>query len=399
MADVSCTRYRPRSMTINLDNNATTQPAPEVIQVICECLESDWGNPSSAHRAGIAARRRLELARDGAAILLGCEESEVVFTSGGTEGANLALLGAFSHIRHARPERRVVACAGTEHPAVLDGLRGCAARGGEFVQLRVGQDGMLDLDALEDLLQKRGSEVALCSVMWVNNETGVIQPLEKIVALCHEHGVLVHTDAVQWVGRERCDFARSGVDLLSCSGHKFHGPKGVGALAIRKGVQIDARSLGGPQERGRRGGTENVPGIAGFGMACTLAHQWLQTDARDEMAARRDRFELAIKEGIDGVYVNGGDAHRTWNTTNIAFSGVEAQFLVVVLSERGVAVSGGAACASGAIESSSVLRAMDVPADLAAGSIRFSLSRDTTEAELEEAAAIVINAIHDARGQ
>jgi cysteine desulfurase len=384
-------------MSINLDNNATTRPSPEVVQAMHECLEADWGNPSSSHREGIAARRRVELARQEVASLLGCEESEVVFTSGGTEGANLAILGGFARTHASDPHRRLLVCPGTEHPAVRDAMQACTASGGELHDLEIDSEGLLDLDALEELLESRGGEIAMCSVMWVNNETGVIQPIERIGALCREHGVLFHTDAVQWVGRESCEFSSCAVDLLSCSGHKFHGPKGVGALLVRRGVQIDARSLGGPQERERRGGTENVPAIAGLGAACVLAETWIASGARDSMAAMRDRFEELLTSELGTLHVNGGGAPRTWNTTNIAFPGIEAQLLVVVLSEHGLAVSGGAACASGAIEASPVLHAMGIPPELAASSIRFSLARTTTEKEVEEAAAITIAALKAAR--
>ena len=384
-------------MSLNLDNNATTQPAPEVIEAMSDCLQHGWGNPSSAHRRGIDARRRLELAREEVAGLIGCEEREIVLTSGGTEGANLAIIGGFQGVRSAQPDRSLLVCPMTEHPAVLDAMQACTGEGGTVQALDVDPDGVIDMEAFERLIESRGEEIALCSVMWVNNETGVIQPIERIGALCREHGILFHSDAVQWVGRESCDFASAPVDLLSCSAHKFHGPKGVGALVVRDGVRIAPRMLGGPQERQRRGGTENVPAIAGFGVACSLAGSWIAGNERDTMSERRDRFESLLKSELDGVQVNAEGAPRTWNTSNIAFSGIQAQLLVVVLSEHGLAVSGGAACASGSIETSPVLGAMGISPESAAASIRFSLSRWTTEEEIRDAAAITIAAVNAAR--
>lgn len=376
-------------MSLYLDNNATTPPNTEVIEVMRCCLMEDWGNPSSAHRAGIAARRRLELARTAFSRLVGCDESQVVFTSGGTEAANLAILGAFRRVQVREPERTIVACPGTEHPAVLDSIERCREFGAEVVRLPVDSNGLIELSFFERLLKERGATMALCSVMWANNETGVIQPIERIGALCREYGVLFHTDAVQWVGREVCDLSALSIDLLTCSAHKLHGPKGAGALVVRKGVVLESRALGGPQERERRGGTENVAAIAGFGRACELASDWLDADRRATAAALRDRFEAGVLALHPGAVVNGGGAPRIWNTANIGFPGLQAQLLVVVLSERGLAVSGGAACASGSLEVSGVLGAMGVDPDTAAGSLRFSLSRDTSEADIDAALEII----------
>lgn len=380
-------------MSLYLDNNATTPPDTEVIDVMKRCLEEDWGNPSSAHRAGIAARRRVELARTSFSKLVGCEESQVVFTSGGTEAANLAILGAFRRAHAADSQRAIVVCPGTEHPAVLDSIERCRAFGAEVVRLPVDSNGVLDLAFFEKLLEQRGRMMALCSVMWANNETGVIQPIERIGTLCREHGVLFHTDAVQWVGREHCDFSSLPIDLLTCSAHKLHGPKGAGALVVRKGVVLESRALGGPQERERRGGTENVAAIAGFGRACELASDWLHADRRDFGVSMRDRFETAILGLHPGAVVNGGRAPRIWNTVNIGFPGLQAQLLVVVFSERGLAVSGGAACASGSLEVSGVLGAMGVDSDTAAGSLRFSLSRDTSDADIDAALEVIADVL------
>jgi len=384
-------------MSINLDNNATTRPAPEVIDAMTECLSEDWGNPSSAHRRGLSARRRVDLARDSVAKLVGCRANEIVFTSGGTEAGNLAVVGGFDRVRQSDPRRRIVIGPGTEHPAIGDAFAECVRLGGEHVTLPVGNDGLLDIDVLEELLRARGDECALLSVMWANNETGVIQPLDRIGRLCRDHGVLVHTDAVQWVGRMPCDFASLPVDLLSCSAHKFHGPKGVGALVVRSGVQVRPRALGGAQERERRGGTENVPAIAGFGVACELADSWLSADRLESMSRLRDGFERLILDSLPGVVVNGGGAPRLWNTSNLGFESTRAQFLVVVLSERGVAASGGSACASGSIEPSGVLLGMGLDPETASSSLRFSMARDTTDEELERAVEIIVDAVRAAR--
>ena len=375
-------------MMLYLDNNATTRPAPEVVDSMRACLEADWSNPSSSHRSGIAARRRIDLARGAASELLGCAPRELIFTSGGTEAANLAILGAWNHLRATGSPRTLLACAGTEHPAVLDSIRRGGDAGGEVVELPVDHDGVLDLDFLDQLLEQRGDELAICSVMWANNETGVIQPIEEIAGRCRARGVLFHTDAVQWVGREPLSFSETSIDLLSCSGHKFHGPKGAGALVVRDGVQLRPAQLGGPQERERRGGTENVAAIAGFGVACELARTWLQGDGRRQGLQLKESFERRMLELHEGAVVNGGGAPRLWNTTNLALPGLQAQALVVVLSERGLAVSGGAACASGSIEVSGVLGAMGVEPERAAGSLRISLSRGTTHAELDQAVEV-----------
>jgi cysteine desulfurase len=384
-------------MSINLDNNATTRPAPEVIAAITECLESDWGNPSSAHRRGIGARRRVELARDSVSTLLGCEPSEVIFTSGGTEAGNLAVVGGFEQVRSLNSRRTIVAAAATEHPAIRDAIGECARLGAEPRQLAVDRNGLVDLEALETFLKAEGDRCALLSVMWANNETGVIQPIEMIGRLCRDAGVLLHTDAVQWVGRMPCDFATLPIDLLSCSAHKFHGPKGAGALVIRRGVRVTPRSLGGSQERERRGGTENVPAIAGMGVACELARAWFDLDQIEQMADLRDHLEQGLENAIDGMVVHGRGVPRLWNTTNIAFPGTESQLMVVVLSERGLAVSGGAACASGSIQPSGVLLAMGIEPELAGSSLRLSLNRSSTSGMIDSATEILTTAVRAAQ--
>jgi cysteine desulfurase len=369
-----------------LDNNATTQPLPEVVAAVAASLSECWANPSSVHRAGIEARRHLELAREEVAALVGVAPREIVFTSGGTESANLAIAGSLA----AQPQRRLLVTMRTEHSAVREACEGIAARGGAQVEwLRCGRDGGVELDHLESMLRARAGEIALVSVMWANNETGRIQPVEQVGALCLAHGVRFHCDATQWVGRMPTDLSRMPVDLATFSAHKFHGPKGVGVLVVRPGVRILPQLLGGPQERGLRPGTENMPGMPGISSAARAAREWLAGEGRERQRALRDRLESAILAAVPDAVVHCADAPRLWNTTNIGFPGLEAEAILLLLSERGVAASAGAACSSGSLDPSPVLLAMGVPEALAHGSIRLSLSRLTTEAEIEVAAQVV----------
>lgn len=368
-----------------LDNNATTRPLPEVVEVVRACLEEDWGNPSSVHRAGIRARRRIELSRESVARLIGAQEREILFTSGGTEAANLAILGSLALCEPGA----ILATSRLEHSAVRETAEAWSARaggrGGEVLWLDHRPDGTIDLDRLADLLGRRGDAIGLVSIMWANNETGLVQPIAEIGALCRAAGVRFHTDATQWVGRMPTDVAAMQVDLLSFAAHKFHGPKGAGALYARRGVRVERQLVGGPQERDRRGGTENVPGIAGMGVAADLARAWLATPERDRLASERDRLERCILERVPDAAVNGAAAERLWTTTNIAFPRLEAEAILLLLSERGICASAGAACSSGSLDPSPVLLAMGVPPELAHGSIRLSLSRLTTAADIDSA--------------
>jgi cysteine desulfurase len=373
--------------TIYLDSNATSRPAPDVVEAMRAALETYWENPSSVHRPGQAARHRVELARESIAHLLGARSRDIVLTSGGTEADNLALIGSVA----AQPERRVVATAQTEHGAVRETAEALETRGSEVVWLELDGGQLVDLDALESLLKQRSSEIAIVSVMWCNNETGVIQPVERIGALCREHGVRFHTDAVQWVGKMPTDLAGEPFDLLSFSAHKFHGPKGIGGLWVRRGVHLEPRAIGGGQERARRGGTENVPGICGLGAAAELAEAWLETDERSRLGAMRDRFETALRDAVPDFVVNGADAPRMWNTANVSFPRLEAEAILLGLSERGVCASAGAACSSGSLEPSPVLLALGIPAEVAHGAVRFSLSRETTDEEIDTALGIVVD--------
>ena len=371
---------------IYLDSNATTRPADEVVEVVARTMRESWANPSSVHRAGGEAKRVVELARESVARLVGCQERELVFTSGGTEGANLAIRGSLEHFATGESRRRVLVTTRFEHSAVRELAQQCEKRGTEVVWLAGTLDGSgtPDLDQLAALLAARADEIALVSLMWANNETGAITDLARAGALCREHGVRLHTDATQWVGKMPTDLAALQVDLASFAAHKFHGPKGVGALYVRRNVRVAPQTFGGPQERERRGGTENVAGIAGLGAAADLARAWLSGDGAARGAAQRDRFEQEVAKATGGL-IHARGALRLWNTTNIGFPRLEAEAILLLLSERGVFASAGAACSSGSLDPSPVLLAMGVEPEVAHGSIRFSLSRETTDSELGEA--------------
>ncbi len=368
---------------VYLDNNATTRPAERVVLEAARVAREAWGNPSSAHRVGQSARREVELARGLVAGLIGASARDVVFTSGGTESIDLAIRG-----RIAASGRRAIATTRVEHEAVR-GLAESLARheGVEARWLPLGKDGVVDVEAARGMVDEG---LAVVSVQWANNETGVVQPVAAIGALCRARGVAFHCDGTQWVGKMPADVGALGADLLTLSAHKFHGLKGCGALWVRRGVGVRA-SLVGVQELERRGGTENVVGIVGMGEASRLAEEWLGDGAaRERLRAMRDGFERAVVDDVRGAEAHGSGADRLWNTTNIGFRGVEAEALLLMLSERGVCASAGAACSSGSLEPSPVLLAMGVDEEVAHGSVRFSLSRDTTEDELREAAETVV---------
>lgn len=379
-----------------LDHNATTPPLPEVLEAVGSCLAEDWGNPSSTHRAGISARGRIELARDQVARLIGCRARDLLICSGGTEAANLAVRGVLA----TAGDGVGLATSRLEHSAVRDTAERLAREGVPVHWIEHHPDGLVDLDAFESMLESHGERLALVSVMWVNNETGVIQPIAEIGRLCREHGVRFHTDAVQAVGRMPVDVAALDVDLLSFAAHKFHGTKGAGGLFIGRGVRLEPAITGGGQERDRRGGTENVPAIAGMGVAAECAAAWLNRiggdpgaeDSLEALAARRDRFESGVRDALGdsvAVEVNGHAAPRLWTTSSIAFPRLAAEGMLMAMSERDLMASAGAACASGSLEPSPVLLAMGIAEASAHGSIRFSFSRFTTDEEIEAALAIV----------
>lgn len=380
-----------------LDNNATTRPAPEVIEAVQGALERWWANPSSVHRAGQEARRQVELAREEVGWLIGCKPGELVFTSGGTESINQALRGSCA----AQRDRHIIVTDRLEHVAVRETAETMARRSVEVIWMPLNSRGLIDLEQAESIIVAKSSQIALVSMQWANNETGAIQPVMELGEICRSHGVRFHVDATQWVGKMPTDASAMPIDLMTFSAHKFHGIKGTGCLFVRRGVRIAAEIIGGPQERERRGGTENTPGIIGMGVAARLARKWLaqqtledndETAPTSNIADRerlRDRLEHAIVESVEGARVNQGDVDRVWTTTNIAFSRLEAEPILMLLSERGVCCSAGAACSSGSLDPSPVLLAMGIPPELAHGSVRFSISRYTTVEEVDRAVEIV----------
>lgn len=369
---------------IYLDNNATTRPAPEVVAAMSEVLSSVWYNPSSVHRAGQAARQRVELARQSVADLIGAKARNITFTSGGTEAIDLAIRGALE-----ATGKRVIVTDRVEHAAVRDLVDWMSKRDGLEVRwAEIDSCGVVRIESLERLVD---DGVGLVSVQWANNETGVIQPVQEIARICRERGVMFHSDGTQWVGKMPTRVGEGGldVDLLTFSPHKWHGPKGVGVLYVRQGARVAPR-IHGSQEKGRRGGTENVAGIVGAGVAAEIAARWLEDPSpRAALAQLRDRFESEVLGHVPDAVVNGAGAERLWNTTNIGFPRLEAEAILLLLSERGVCASAGAACSSGSLDPSPVLLAMGVPPAIAHGSVRFSLSKETTEAEIVEAGGIV----------
>jgi cysteine desulfurase len=363
-----------------LDNNATTKPAPEVVEAMLPFLTEWYGNPSSVHRFGQRSRQAVEEARGQVAKLLGCSEAEVMFTGGGTESVNTAVRGLLA----ARQPRKKIVTTTVEHSATRELCAQLEKEGLEIVAVDVDEGGELDFDQFEAALS---ADVALVTVMWANNETGVLFPVERIAALCRQRRIPFHCDGTQAVGKIPVDVTAAGIDALSFASHKFHGPKGAAGLFLRRGLRHRPLLIGGPQERGRRGGTENVPGIVGMGKAAELALQSLPQMQR--VATLRDRLERQILETIPDTRVNGRTELRVPNTTNIGFYQLEAEAILLLLSEQGVYASAGAACSSGSLEPSPILRAMKVDDRYAHGSVRFSLSKYTTEQEVDRALSVL----------
>lgn len=373
---------RPES-GIYLDNNATTPVAPEVVARMVPLLTEHYGNPSSMHSFGARAGDEVARARQKVAALLGAAQpSEIVFTSGGSEGDNLAIVGTL----HAHPEKRHLVTTEVEHPAVLGLCRELQKRHGYDVTfLKVDEAGRLDPGKVAAALRP---DTALVSVMMANNETGVLFDVEAIGRIVKAHGAVFHVDGVQAAGKLPLDLERSPIDLFAISGHKLHAAKGVGALYVRKGTKLRPLIVGGHQERGRRAGTENVASIAGLGVACDLAAANLATE--DVQVRRlRDRLEQGLLAAIPDCQANGDPASRLPNTTNISFRYIEGEGILLLLDRVGVAASSGSACTSGSLEPSHVLRAMGLPFTLTHGSIRFSLSRYNTEAEVDYVVAVL----------
>lgn len=360
---------------VYLDNNATTKVDPAVLEAMLPFFAERYGNPSSMHGFGGGVGRDVSRAREQVAALLGCTPREIVFTSCGSEGDNAAIHSALE----AQPGKRHLITTRVEHPAVLGPATHLAEQGFDVTFLGVDGSGRLDLEELKAAIRK---DTALVSVMYANNETGVVFPIPEIAAICKERGVLFHTDAVQAVGKLPIDLAELPVDMLTLSGHKLHGPKGVGALFVRKGTPFRPFLLGGHQERGRRAGTENTAGLVGLGKACEVAAAHLDQE-RTTVAALRDRLQAGLAAAIPENMVNGAEAPRLPNTLSIAFKYVEGEAILLMLDRFGICASSGSACTSGSLEPSHVLRAMGVPFTFAHGSVRFSLSRFTTDAEID----------------
>jgi cysteine desulfurase len=364
-------------MRVYFDHNATTPVDPAVQEEVVRVLRDEFGNPSSVHHFGQRAKGVLDDARSAVAALLGGEPSEVVFTSGGTEADNSALRGVAEALEPTG--RKHLIATAIEHEAILVTLKALARRGWRTTLLPVDTTGIVSPDSLRAAITP---DTALVSVMHANNEIGTIQPVAALAAIAHEHGALFHTDAVQSAGKIRIDVRALGVDLASISAHKFYGPKGAGALWIKRGTRLTAILTGGKHERTRRAGTENVPAIAGLGLASQLAMKKLGTEAM-RLAELRDRLESAVLATVPGTAVNGARDPRVPNTTNISFEGIEAESLLIALDLEGFAVSTGSACSSGTLEPSHVLRAMGFPPHRTQNSIRISLGAGNTAAQVD----------------
>ena len=360
--------------TIYLDNNATTKTAPEVLEAITPYFHEWYGNPSSAHSFGGQVARKIKEAREQTASLLGAEPEEIVFTSCGTESDNTAVLSALE----TQGDKRHIVTSRVEHPAIFSLVAHLRRKGYRVTELAVDGEGRLDMERYKQSLTP---DTAVVTLMWANNETGVLFPVEEAARMAHERGILFHTDAVQVVGKMPIRLRDSAIDMLSLSGHKLHAPKGVGVLYVRRGTRFSPFLIGGHQERGRRGGTENTAGIIGLGKACELAA--LRMDEENtRVKALRDKLENGLISSIPNSRVNGDRVNRLPNTSNISFEFVEGEAILLMMDEFGICASSGSACTSGSLQPSHVLRAMGVPFTMAHGSIRFSLSIYTKEEEI-----------------
>ena len=357
------------------DNNATTRVDDEVLEEMLPYFKEFYGNPSSIHTFGRQVSSKMDLARERVASILGADTSEIVFTSCGTESNNYAIHSSLE----AHPDKKHVVTTKVEHPAVLNVCKYFGKNGYEVTELGVNNDGMLDLDELRDSIR---DNTAIVSIMHANNETGVIFPIEEIAKIVKEKGVIFHCDAVQAIGKIPVNLKNSNIDLLSMSGHKLHAPKGVGVLFIRKGVRIDPLIIGGHQEDNRRSGTENVPYIIGLGKACEIAEGFVKEEQK-EVRRLRDKLEKGIKDQLTHVAISGENSERLPNTSNVSFEYVEGEATLLLLDMAGIATSSGSACTTGSAEPSHVLQAMGIPPVTSRGTIRFSLSRYSTEDEVD----------------
>lgn len=360
--------------TIYLDNNATTKVAPEVLEAMVPYFRDLYGNPSSMHSFGGQVAKKIREAREQAAALIGATPDEIIFTSCGTESDNAAIRSALA----AHPDRRHIVTSRVEHPAIKSLCAHLTRQGYRVTELPVDKDGLLDMDLYERSLSP---DTAVVSLMWANNESGVLFPVEKAAELAHKRGILFHTDAVQAVGKIPIRMKANVIDMLSISGHKLHAPKGIGILYVRRGTKFSPFLIGGHQEKERRGGTENTPSIIGLGKACELAARNMEKE-NTKIKQLRDKLEEKLLELIPNTRVNGSRSYRLPNTTNMSFEFVEGEGILLLMDEYGICASSGSACTSGSLQPSHVLRAMGVPFTMAHGSIRFSLSIYTTEAEI-----------------
>jgi cysteine desulfurase len=367
---------------VYLDNNATTQLAPEVLEAMLPYLKDQYGNPSSLHLLGNQAHEAVEKARSQVACSIGVHPTDIVFTSGGTESNNLAIMGTLE----ARPSKRHIITTAVEHPSIRTLIEWLEEKKAyQVTRIGVDRDGILDLDELKGAIRQ---DTALVSSMWANNETGVLMPVREIAKITRERGILFHCDAVQALGKVKVDLTKIPIDLLSLSGHKVHAPKGVGVLYVRRGVRIRPHLIGGHQESGRRGGTENVASIVGFAKACMLAKENLSCE-ETHVRMLRGQLEEGILETIPDAQIISSKAPRVPNTVCVTFSRVEGESVLLYLSELGVCASSGTACTTGSLEPSPVLLAMGYTADQALGSARFSLSRYTSADDIGETLRIL----------
>jgi len=359
-----------------LDNNATTRVDPQVLEAMLPYFSEYYGNPSSMHAFGGGVAAKIQTAREQVARLIGALPEEIIFTSCGTESDGTAIRAAIESY----PNKRHIVTSRVEHPAVKNLFETLSKKGYRTTLVPVDREGRLDLDFLYDHLT---DDTAVVSLMWANNETGVIFPVEELSRKVKERGIVFHTDAVQTAGKIPIDVSRTGVDMLSLSGHKIHAPKGIGVLYLRKGTRFSPFMIGGHQEKGRRGGTENTAAIIGLGQAAELAKQHLDSGSYRCVDELRDQLECEILKRVPSTLVNGDRANRLPNTTSLAFEYVEGESILLMLNEYGICASSGSACTSGSLEPSHVLRAMGVPFTAAHGSIRFSLSRYTTQSDID----------------
>lgn len=373
---------------IYLDNNATTQVAPEVVEAMMPYFCERYGNPSSIHRFGGSVAAEIEAARCRVAELINADfrdqdgiATEIIFTSCGTESDNAAINSALA----ISPDRRKIVTSAVEHPAILSCLKNAERNGVEVVKIPVDNCGRLDMDAMKNAVDEN---TALVTVMWANNETGTIFPVKECAAIAHSKGALFHTDAVQAAGKVKIDVRDTDVDMLSISGHKLHAPKGIGVLYVKRKTRFMPTILGGHQERLRRGGTENVASIIGLGRACELAAANIEYE-QQYLSKLRDRLEELVRSSVPNVHINGDLENRLPNTSSISFEYIEGESILMFLDMNNICASSGSACTTGSLEPSHVLRAMNIPYTSAHGTIRFSLSRYNTVEEIEKTAAVL----------